>query len=120
MGCKVFRSNVGLFYTQDFRLIRIGTPGFSDLHGHTPDGRAFYIETKTLTGRASEQQTIFLEQMRKSENQEYNDEHLVFKPEGRRYTNRVNVNDELKIELNNYAQHSIYNEAKLLLEKKDK
>lgn len=66
MGCKVFRSNVGLFYTQDFRLIRIGTPGFSDLHGHTPDGRAFYIETKTLTGRASEQQKIFLEQMRKS------------------------------------------------------
>ena len=66
MGCKVFRANVGLFYTQDLRPIKIGTPGFSDLHGHTPDGRAFYIETKTLTGKASEQQKVFLDQMRKS------------------------------------------------------
>lgn len=63
--------------------------------------------TKTYAGRRVVPIPEFImphiiEQMRKSENQEYNDEHLVFKPEGRRYTNRVNVNDELKRMLKKY------------------
>lgn len=45
-GCKVFRSQVGLFYTQYGEMINIGVKGESDLHGHRSDGRAFYLETK--------------------------------------------------------------------------
>ncbi len=46
-GCKVFRSQVGLFYTQYGDMINIGVKGESDLRGHKPDGRAFYLECKT-------------------------------------------------------------------------
>lgn len=45
-GCKVFRSQVGLFYTNYGEKIHIGIKGESDLHGHRPDGKAFYLETK--------------------------------------------------------------------------
>lgn len=63
--CIVFRMNVGLCYTKDGRPIRTGVPtGFSDLFGHRKsDGRAFYIEVKTPTGKASPAQLRFLEQM---------------------------------------------------------
>lgn len=47
LGCKVFRAQVGLFYTQYGQYINIGVVGESDLHGHRPDGKAFYLETKT-------------------------------------------------------------------------
>lgn len=65
--CDVFRVNVGLCFTKDGRPMRTGVPvGFSDLFGHRKsDGRAFYIEVKTGTGRPSENQTRFLNQMRK-------------------------------------------------------
>ena len=46
-GCKIFRSQVGLFYTQYGEMIHIGIKGESDLHGHRLDGKAIYIETKT-------------------------------------------------------------------------
>ena len=63
--CNVFRVNVGLCYTRDGRPIRTGVPvGFSDLFGHRKsDGRAFYIEVKTPTGKASPDQLRFLERM---------------------------------------------------------
>lgn len=63
--CAVFRVNVGLCYTKDGRPMRTGVPtGFSDLFGHRKsDGRAFYIEVKTATGRPSANQTAFIEQM---------------------------------------------------------
>lgn len=63
--CAVFRVNVGLCYTKDGRPMRTGVPvGFSDLFGHRKsDGRAFYIEVKTPTGRASVHQTRFIERM---------------------------------------------------------
>lgn len=63
--CVVFRMNVGLCFTKDGRPMRTGVPvGFSDLFGHRKsDGRAFYIEVKTKTGRASANQMRFLEQM---------------------------------------------------------
>lgn len=46
-GCKIFRSQVGLFYTQYGEEIRVGIVGESDLHGHRADGKAIYLETKT-------------------------------------------------------------------------
>ena len=65
-GCVVFRRNVGLFYTQDGRMISIGQTGESDLQGHRADGKCFYIETKTLTGPKRKEQEQFVEAMRKS------------------------------------------------------
>lgn len=46
-GCKVFRCNVGNFYTKYGQEIKIGTPGHSDLYGVKPGGKAFFIEMKT-------------------------------------------------------------------------
>lgn len=65
-GCVVHRANVGVFYTQDGRLVHIGADGHSDLYGHRPDGKAFYIEVKTDKGRLSDKQFNFLAAMKKS------------------------------------------------------
>lgn len=65
-GCKVFRSQVGLFYTQYGDKIYIGIKGESDLRGHRPDGRAFYIEAKTEIGRARPEQKRFIQAMQNS------------------------------------------------------
>lgn len=59
-GCTVFRAQVGTFFTKDGRPVRIGVPGFSDLHGHRPDGRAFYVEVKSNTGKLRNEQRDFL------------------------------------------------------------
>lgn len=66
--CKVHRINVGTFKTKDGRVVKSGVaPGFSDLFGHRKsDGRAFYIEVKTKTGRATKKQTKFLAAMERS------------------------------------------------------
>lgn len=65
-GHAVFRANVGLFYTRDGRPVSTGLPpGFSDLFGFTPQGRAFFLEIKTPTGRIRPEQAAFLEAMRK-------------------------------------------------------
>jgi hypothetical protein len=64
-GCCVFRANVGLYYTRDGRPVRTGLPnGFSDLFGFRPDGRAFFVEVKTLDGRVRPGQWQFLRAMR--------------------------------------------------------
>lgn len=65
-GCKVFRSQVGLFYTQYGELINIGVKGESDIRGHRPDGRAFYIEAKTPIGKHGEEQKKFIKAMQAS------------------------------------------------------
>jgi hypothetical protein len=66
-GCTVFRANVGLFLTRDGRPVSTGLPrGFSDLFGHRPDGRAFYIEVKSATGRLRPEQAAFLAAMRRA------------------------------------------------------
>ena len=64
--CIVFRVNVGKGYTPDGRYFDTGVPvGFSDLFGHRKsDGRAFYIEVKTPTGKVRKDQIKFIEQMR--------------------------------------------------------
>lgn len=65
-GCKVFRCQSGLFYTPNGDRIRIGIVGHSDYYGHRPDGKAFYLETKTPIGRASEAQIRFIKAMQDS------------------------------------------------------
>lgn len=66
-GCKVFRSQLGLFYTQYGEMINIGIKGESDLHGHRPDGKAFYLETKFKgTEKHRPEQIKFIDSMQKS------------------------------------------------------
>lgn len=63
----IFRANVGHGYTPDGRHFSTGLPvGFSDLFGvRKSDGRAVFIEVKTMSGRASKEQKHFLSEMRK-------------------------------------------------------
>lgn len=63
----VFRANVGSGMTYDGRHFETGLPkGFSDLFGFRhSDGKVFFIEVKTPSGRLSKEQKHFLEQMRK-------------------------------------------------------
>lgn len=63
-GCKVFRCNVGNFYTKYGQEIKIGTPGHSDLYGVKPGGRAFFVEMKTPIGKASKKQKNFVKVMK--------------------------------------------------------
>ncbi len=63
-GCVVLRSQVGTFYTKDGRPVRVGVVGHSDLYGVRPDGRAYFVETKTRYGRLRPEQSRFLEAMR--------------------------------------------------------
>lgn len=65
-GCVVHRCNTGTFYTRDGRAVKIGEKGHSDLYGHRPDGKAFYLEVKTPIGRASREQIDFAEAMYRS------------------------------------------------------
>lgn len=61
-----FRANVGVFFTKDGRPVRTGLPkGFSDIFGfRKSDGRAFFLEIKTETGKLSKDQETFLEAMK--------------------------------------------------------
>ena len=64
---RLFRANVGVYQTRDGRMIRIGVPGFSDLHGFTMlDGNpvATYFEVKTGRLTATHQQIAFLNSMK--------------------------------------------------------
>lgn len=65
-GCICLRTNAGTFYTEDGRPIRIGIPGQSDLQGHRPDGRCFYIEVKRPGRKPRKNQQDFLEAMQNS------------------------------------------------------
>lgn len=67
-GCVSFRMNVGKMRTPDGRYFDTGVPvGFSDIFGFREcDGKAFFIEVKTKTGRASPKQKAFISAMRKA------------------------------------------------------
>ena len=65
-GCKIFRSQSGLFYTPNGDMIRIGVVGQSDYHGHTADGKAFYLETTTKNGKPTAEQISFITAMQDS------------------------------------------------------
>lgn len=61
----IFRANVGTFQTNDNRVISTGLPkGFSDLFGYRKsDGRAVFIEVKSVTGKVRPEQINFISQM---------------------------------------------------------
>src|SRR5690625_467205 len=66
-GCKVHRTNSGLFYTRYGEKIRIGFPGQSDLQGdRSVDGKCFYIEVKCEDGKARPKQKKFIKAMQDS------------------------------------------------------
>ncbi len=64
-NCITFRINVGKMYTSDGRYFSTGVPvGFSDIFGfRISDGRAFFIEVKTRTGKLRPEQKQFLSTM---------------------------------------------------------
>lgn len=64
-GCLIFRCNTGDFYTKWGQEVKIGQTGHSDLYGVRPDGRAVFIEVKTLKGKASKDQENFIEAVKK-------------------------------------------------------
>jgi hypothetical protein len=65
-GHFAYRCNVGRFKMADGRWFDTGLPaGFSDIAGfRAGDARAYFLEVKTATGRASPQQLAFLAAMR--------------------------------------------------------
>lgn len=71
-GYVVFRTNVGKVKTADGRFFDTGLPsGFSDLMGYKPEnGRIFFIEVKTKTGRRRKDQVEFANQLR--------DKHVIY------------------------------------------
>ena len=60
-GYVVFRTNVGKVKTADKRWFDTGLPtGFPDLVGYKPEnGRIYFIEVKTKTGRRRKDQVLF-------------------------------------------------------------
>lgn len=62
-GCIVHRCNTGVYYTSDGNRVKCGEVGHSDLYGHRPDGRVFYLEVKTPVGKASREQKDFIAAM---------------------------------------------------------
>lgn len=65
-GYVVFRTNVGKVKTADGRWFDTGLPtGFPDLMGYKPEnGRIFFLEVKTKTGRRRKDQVAFANGLR--------------------------------------------------------
>lgn len=65
-GYIVFRTNVGKVKTADGRWFDSGLPtGFPDLVGYKPDnGKIFFIEVKTATGKRRKDQVTFANGLR--------------------------------------------------------
>lgn len=65
-GYIVFRTNVGKVKTADGRWFDSGLPtGFPDLMGYKPEnGRIYFIEVKTKTGRRRKDQVLFANGLR--------------------------------------------------------
>ena len=56
-GCFATNHTVGDFYTKYGGRVSVGVPGESDIWGHRPDGKAFYIEVK-LPGETPRQNQL--------------------------------------------------------------
>jgi len=64
LGFCVFRINSGKVKMADGRWFDVGVPkGYSDLTA-VKDGRVYFLEVKTATGRPSKEQLHFLKTMR--------------------------------------------------------
>ena len=66
IGCYAVNHTVGMFYTKYGSRIQIGIHGESDIWGHRPDGKAFYIEVKLQGEQPREDQQKFINAMVKS------------------------------------------------------
>lgn len=71
-GYIVFRANVGKVKTADGRFFDAGLPtGFPDLVGYKPEnGRIFFLEVKTPSGRRRADQVAFANGLR--------DKHVIY------------------------------------------
>ena len=65
-GCFAVNHTVGDFFTQYGGRISVGVPGESDIWGHRPDGRAFYVEVKLPGEKPRRNQLDFIEAMKKT------------------------------------------------------
>jgi hypothetical protein len=65
-GCYAVNHTVGDFYTKYGGRVSVGVPGESDIWGHRPDGKAFYIEVKLPGEKPREDQQKFLDAMAKA------------------------------------------------------
>ena len=62
--CYAVNHIVGDFYTKYGGRVSVGIPGESDIWGHRPDGRAFYIEVKLPGETPRQNQLDFIEAMK--------------------------------------------------------
>ena len=64
-NCKVFRANVGKVRLPNGKFFQTGLPpGYPDLHGYkVSNGKMFYLEIKTATGRPRKDQIKFHNQL---------------------------------------------------------
>ena len=64
-NCRVFRSNVGKVKLPNGKFFQTGLPpGYPDLHGYKiSNGKMFYLEVKTPTGRPRPDQIQFHNQL---------------------------------------------------------
>ena len=65
-GCFAVNHTVGDFFTKYGSLVSVGKPGESDIWGHRPDGKAFYLEVKMPGKKPRRDQLEFIEAMKKS------------------------------------------------------
>ena len=89
-GYVVFRTNVGKVKTADGRWFDTGLPtGFPDLMGYKPEnGRVFFIEVKTKTGKRRKDQVLFANGLR--------DKNVIYCVARSAYEAVTAVRDELK------------------------
>lgn len=67
LGHRIWRNNVGLFYTKMGIPVKCGLcNGSSDLIGHLSDGRFLAIECKARRGREEQDQIAFALSVQKS------------------------------------------------------
>ena len=62
-GCFAVNHTVGDFFTKYGSLVSVGKPGESDIWGHRPDGKAFYLEVKMPGKKPRRDQLEFIEAM---------------------------------------------------------
>ena len=65
-GCFAVNHTVGDFFTKYGSFVSVGKPGESDIWGHRPDGKAFYLEVKMPGKKPRRDQLEFIEAMKNS------------------------------------------------------
>ena len=63
-GCYAVNHTVGNFYTKYGGRVSVGQRGDSDIRGHRPDGKAFYVEVKLPGETPRQDQLDFIEAMK--------------------------------------------------------